>query len=121
MLRLADRACAGLLFIGALLHAYGSFAGYPPGSETLVWALSGSLCAGLIAIVNLLRANRPGDSALAWTAAVASLAWAAVALAFGQAIGRSADPRVLWHAITALALAGFSLRTALRGSARSMA
>ena len=110
MLRLVDKSFAVLLFIGAALHAYGSLVGYPIGSEVLVWALSGSLSAGLIAVLNLVRANRPHDHTLAWIGVGSSLCWAAVALGFGNAIGNPIDPRVLWHVLAALALAGFGLR-----------
>ena len=114
MLKNVDRVFGGLLLIGAALHAYGSLKGYPRGSEVLVWALSGSLSAGLVAVLNLLRVNRPSDIALAWVSFGSSLCWAALALAFGAAIDAVADPRVLWHVIAALVLAGFSLRTATR-------
>jgi hypothetical protein len=110
MLRLVDKSFAVLLFVGAALHAYGSLVGYPLGSEVLVWALSGTLSAGLIAVLNFVRANRPHDQTLAWITAGSSLCWAAVALGFGVAIGNPIDPRVLWHVLAALALAGFGLR-----------
>ena len=110
MLRLVDKSFAALLFIGAALHAYGSLMGYQLGSEVLVWAFSGSLSAGLIAVLNFVRANRPHDHTLAWIAVGSSLCWAAVALGFGNAIGNLIDPRVLWHVLAALALAGFGLR-----------
>jgi hypothetical protein len=35
--------------------------------------------------------------------------WAAVALAYGAAIGAIIDVRVLWHFVAAAALAGFSV------------
>ena len=110
MLRLVDKSFAVLLFVAAALHAYGSLVGYPLGSEVLVWALSGTLSAGLIAVLNFVRANRPHDHTLAWIAVGSSLCWAAVALGFGNAIGNLIDPRVLWHVLAALALAGFGLR-----------
>ena len=110
-MRAVDTIFGILLLIGALLHAYGTFIGYPAGSEVFVWSLAGSLAAGLIAVLNLLRSCRPGDKALAWICLVASLCWAGLAFAFGKAIGHVADPRVLWHVIAALVLAGFSLRT----------
>jgi hypothetical protein len=108
-----DRVFAALLLVGSVLHCYGSLATYGLGTAELVWALSGSLAGGLIAAINLLRAGRPADTALAWLACVASLGWLAVALGYGSAIGNIADPRVLWHAIAALGLTAFSVRTAL--------
>jgi hypothetical protein len=113
-MRAIDRAFAVLLFVGAILHAYGSFSGYSIGSETLVWSLSGSLAAILLAVLNFLRAGRAEDRALAWITFAGSVGWVAVALGFGAAIGNVLDPRVLWHAISAGVLAAFSLTTAVK-------
>jgi hypothetical protein len=111
MARIIDRIFGVLLLVGAGLHVVGTLRTYAIGSEALVWSLSGTLAAGLVAVLNLVRAGRPEDHTLAWITLVGSLAWAGVAIAFGAAIGNLFDPRVLWHAITALVLAGFSLRT----------
>jgi hypothetical protein len=100
-----------LLLVGAVLHAYGSISSYHVGSTELVWALSGSLAAALTAVLNLVRAGRPGDMTVAWITLAANISWAAVAAGFGVAIGNLIDPRALWHLISALALAAFSMRT----------
>jgi hypothetical protein len=111
-----DRLFGLLLLIGACLHAVGAVRAYPLGSDVLVWSLSGTLAAGLLAVLNLVRAGRPDDHTLAAITLAGSLAWFGIAIAFGAAIGNVVDPRVLWHAIAALALAGFSLRTLLKRS-----
>lgn len=111
MARTIDTIFAVLLLVGAALHAYGTFAGYAPGTEVFVWSLAGSLAAGLVAVLNLLRVRRPEDWPLAWICLVSSLCWTGLALAFGAAIGNVVDPRALWHVIVGLVLAGFSLRT----------
>lgn len=111
--RKIDQLFAGLLLIGAILHAFGSIASYPRGSQILVWALSGSLAAGLLAVLNLVRAGRPADHALGWITFFGCMCWVAVAIGFGMVIGNVYDPRPLWHATAALVLAAFSLRTAL--------
>lgn len=111
MAKALDGIFALLLLIGALLHGYGTITGYEPGTEVFVWSLSGSLAAALIAVLNLLRRERRGDRVLALICLVACLAWAAIALGFGAAIGNVLDPRVLWHIIAALALAVFSLKS----------
>ncbi len=111
--RKIDQLFGGLLLIGATLHAFGSIANYPKGSQVMVWALSGSLAAGLLAVLNLVRVGRPADRTLAWITFFGCLCWVAVAIGFGLAIGNVYDPRPLWHATTALVLAAFSLRTAL--------
>jgi hypothetical protein len=113
-----DRVFGVLLLVGSVLHSYGSISSYKFGTQELVWALSGSLAGGLTAVVNLVRSGRPEDMTLAWVAFVACIGWFAVAIGYGAAIGNLVDPRVLWHAISALALAAFSLRTAL-GYARA--
>ena len=111
--RKIDQIFAGLLLIGAILHAFGSVANYPKGSQIMVWALSGSLAAGLLAVLNLVRAGRPADHTLAWITFFGSLCWVAIAIGFGAAIGNVYDPRPLWHAVSAFALAVFSLRPAV--------
>jgi hypothetical protein len=111
-----DRLFGVLLLIGACLHAVGALRAYPLGSDVLVWSLSGTLAAGLLAVLNLVRAGRPDDHTLAAITLVGSLAWVGIAIAFGAAIGSIVDPRVLWHAVTALVLAGFSLRSLLSRS-----
>jgi hypothetical protein len=118
--RAIDRLFGALLLIGACLHGIGALRAYPPGSDTLVWSLSGSLAAGLLAVLNLVRADRPADHVLAWITLVGSLCWVAIAVAFGAAIANVADPRVLWHAIAGLVLAGFSLRTLSNRRATSL-
>ena len=110
MIKAIDGILALMLLIGAALHAYGTFTSYQPGTELFVWSLAGSLAAVLVAVLNLLRRGHPRDRALALTAALASLAWAAIALAFGSAIGDMLDPRVIWHVVAALGLAALSLR-----------
>jgi hypothetical protein len=111
-----DRLFGVLLLIGASLHAVGAVRAHPLGSDVLVWSLSGTLAAGLLAVLNLVRAGRPDDHTLAAITLVGSLAWVGIAVAFGAAIGSIVDPRVLWHAVTALVLAGFSLRSLLSRS-----
>jgi hypothetical protein len=111
MIIIVDRLLGALLLVGAALHAYGSLASYPLGSAALVWALSGSLAASMLAVLNLVRAGRPRDRTLAWITFVGCLCWAGIALAFGSAIGRVADPRVMWHLICALGLMLLSMRT----------
>ena len=106
-----DRVFGWSLVVGGLLHAGGSLAGYRNSPETLLWALSGSLAALLLAALNLLRVARSDDRGLAWICLGGSLAWVAVALGFGTVIGNVLDPRALIHAINALVLAAMSVRT----------
>ena len=111
-----DRIFGWLLVVGGLLHALGSWRAYHADPAVLVWALSGSLAALLVAALNLLRAHRPSDRALAWVSFFASVGWFAVALGFGASIRHLADPRVLIHAVNAALLAAFSLRTLQQAS-----
>jgi uncharacterized membrane-anchored protein len=106
MIQYLDRLFGSLLLLGSLLHSYGSISSYRFGSQELVWALSGSLAGGFISVLNLIRSGRPEDLTLAWIAFAGSLSWVAVAVSFGLAVGNLFDPRVLWHAISALVLIG---------------
>jgi len=109
-----DRIFGWLLVVGGLLHASGSWHAFHNDPPQLLWALSGSLAALLVATLNLLRVGRPTDRPLAWVSFVASVAWAAVAVGFGVVIGNLADPRAVIHAVNAAVLAGLSLRTLMR-------
>ena len=111
MLKTVDRAFAVLLILAAAGHSVGSFQAYH--STELVWALSASLYALLLAVLNLLRVNRPDDRSLACVAFAGSAVWVVVALSFGLSIGNPFDPRALTHATIALVLAVFSLRMAI--------
>jgi hypothetical protein len=113
VIKIADRIMGALLLIGGVLHGFGSYQAYANAPSILVWALSGSLAALLLAGINLLRVDRPADHALAWVSFAGCLAWIAIAAAFGLTLGNPLDPRVLYHVIVTLALAALSLRSAL--------
>lgn len=114
-----DRIFAWILVLGGLLHGFGSFHMYRNEPMTLLWALCATLLTLLIAAVNLLRVERPSDRPLAWICFAGSLSWAVTAFAAGMLLHNILDPRPLTHWVTALVLAGFSLKTALnRGTAR---
>jgi len=114
MLPIVDRMAGWLLMIGALLHGYGSYLAYPSLSANLVWALSGSVAALLLAAVNLLRVNRPNDYVLAWISFAGCLLWIGIVGAFAATLPNPIDPRPLYHLVVTLILAAFSLQMALR-------
>jgi hypothetical protein len=93
---------------------FGSSGKYAFGSTVLVWAISASALATLLAAINLLRVNRPDDRSLAWICLAGCIAWIMLTLAFNVSIGNIFDPRGLTHAIVTAGLAFFSLRTAQR-------
>lgn len=118
-MRTLDRVLGWLLVVNGLLHGLGSWTAYHHSPDLLLWALSASLAALLLAALNLLRASRPQDRPLAWVSLGGCVAWIAVALGFGQVIGNASDPRALIHAINAAALAAMSVRTIVRSSGAS--
>jgi hypothetical protein len=105
-----DRIFGWLLVIGSALHAYGSLKLYAPQTVTLVWSLSATLAGLLLAAIHLMRVNRPQDRTLAYVGFAGALCWIAIAFAFGVAISAPMDPRILYHVVVALVLAGFSAR-----------
>ena len=109
-----DRIFGWLMVVGGLLHAGGSWRAFHNDPSQLLWALSGSLAALLVAALNLLRVGLPTDRPLAWVSFVASLAWLAVAAGFGAVIGHLTDPRAVIHGVNAAVLAGLSLRTLMQ-------
>jgi hypothetical protein len=112
--KVLDRVLASILVLGGLGHATGSYLGYRHEPLILLWALSASLFSLLVAAINLLRSGRPADRPLAWIAFAGSVALAISAFTFGILIGNAFDVRALINGLTALALAAFSLRSALR-------
>src|SRR5437870_2121061 len=98
-MKTVDRAFGWLLVVGALLHTVGSVVGLMNKPDVLVWALSGSLAALLVASLNLMRVNRPDDGTLAWVCVAGSVAWVFIAIGFGVSIGNALDPRALIHAL----------------------
>jgi TRAP-type C4-dicarboxylate transport system permease large subunit len=112
--RTVDRVFGVALIVAAVGHLFGSLGKYPVGSSELVWAISASALAILLAAINLLRVNRPDDKTLAWICLAGCIVWIVLALAFNVSIGNIFDPRGLTHAIVTAALAFFSLRTAQR-------
>jgi hypothetical protein len=113
-----DRFFGVALVIAAAGHLFGSFGKYAVGSSELVWAISASALAILLAAINLLRVNRPDDKTLAWICLTGCIAWIVLALAFNVSIGNIFDPRGLTHAIVTAALAFFSQRTARGATGR---
>jgi hypothetical protein len=115
-MKIVDRVFAWILVLGGLGHGLGSYLGYRHEPVTMLWALSTSALGILVAALNLLRSGRTNDRPLAWIAFAGSLACASVGIAFGILIGNIVDFRAMWHAISALVLAGFSLNSALTSS-----
>jgi hypothetical protein len=113
-MKIIDRVFAWILVLGGLLHGFGSFHMYAKEPMTLLWSLCATLLTLLIAAVNLLRVERPGDRPLAWISFAGSLSWAVAAFAAGVLIHNIFDPRPMMHWVTALVLAGFSLIVALK-------
>jgi predicted lysophospholipase L1 biosynthesis ABC-type transport system permease subunit len=96
-----------VLGLSGLGHLAGTFLFYAPGTDVFVWSLSAAAFVASVIVFNLFALS--GETRHLVAAAVASVAWAGLALGFGHAIGAIADPRVLAHALTALALAGLDL------------
>jgi hypothetical protein len=112
-MKIIDRIFAWILVLGGLLHGAGSFRMYAHEPMTLLWSLCATVLTLLIAAVNLLRVERSGDRPLAWISFAGSLSWMVAAFAAGVLIHNIFDPRPMMHWVTALVLAGFSLKAAL--------
>lgn len=101
-----------LLGLSGLGHLYGTFLFYTPGTDIFVWSLSASAFVAAVIVFNLFALS--GRTLHLLAAAVSSLIWTALALAFGQSVGDIADPRVLAHAISAAALAAINIAVMVR-------
>jgi membrane protein DedA with SNARE-associated domain len=109
-----DQACGWILILGACGHTGGTLLWLPKMSAIWIWSLGSALAALLLGAMNLLRASRENDQALAWITTVGTFCWGLVAVAFGVSIGNLLDPRPLMHAVDSLALVGFSVATLFR-------
>lgn len=112
-MKIVDRIFGWILALGCLGHATGSFLAYRHSPELLLWSESATLAGMLLAALNLLRAGRPDDRVLGWVSFAGCLGWLVFVIAFGKLIGNYLDFRFLIQGIVTLALAAFSLRTAL--------
>lgn len=113
-MKMLDRFFGALMFLGGIGHGIGSYQFYRQQPMNLLWALSASFAVFLLAAVNLVRAGRAGDHALAWISFAGCLVWAGFAVSFGLLIGNVFDFRPLTNTLVALILAAFSLRSALQ-------
>jgi hypothetical protein len=109
-----DRAFGCLMVLGAFGHGLGSYRAYASQPMTLLWALSASFAGLLLAAVNLLRAGRKGDRALAWISFFGCIVWIGFVVCFGLLIRNMFDFRPLVNLVITAALAIFSLRSALK-------
>jgi hypothetical protein len=114
MLLKLDRTLAVLLLLGAAGHTLGSSSAYAHQPMVLLWSLCATLALVLIAAVNLLRASRPGDRAVAWLAVGGTLSWLAVAAVFGVLIGHLLDPRVVFFEVASAGLIALGIRDAFQ-------
>ena len=109
-----DRTFAWLLVIANTMHCLGCLKAFLHTSpDLLLWTEATGIMGYLLPAVNLLRVNRPGDRGLAWVSAAGCVGWIVIAVWFGIGMGNILDPRPLIQSMLALALLGFSLRTAL--------
>jgi len=67
----------------------------------------------LLAAVNLLRTDRPGDRGLAWVAAASSASYVVFSVCFGVVIAHNFDMRTVAFGLVSLGLRLFALRAAL--------
>ena len=111
-----DRIFGWLLVVGGILHAVGAWNAFHATPDVLLWALTGSLAAFLVAALNLLRVDRPHDRPLAWLSLAGSLAWLAVALTVGKLAGNFLDARVVSNVLIVAVLAAMSIRSLRAGS-----
>jgi hypothetical protein len=127
-MKTTDRTFGWLLILATCGHTIGTLKFYPFMTDVWVWSLSASLAGAILGAVNIIRAGRPGDGALAAVTAAGCVGWALVALAFGNSIHNLRDPRVMGNVFIAAVLVVCSCATLRRsfnnkrfGSARAAA
>jgi hypothetical protein len=110
-LKVLDRILSCLLILGGLGHTVGSLHFYSNDQMTLLWSLCAGLFVFLFGALSLVRAGRPGDTALAWLCLFAGICWIAASVRFAVLIGNLFDPRPLVFTILTLGLCVFCIRT----------
>jgi hypothetical protein len=111
VLKALDRILSVLLILGGMGHTFGSLQAYKSDQMTLLWSLSASLFIFLLGAVNLVRAGRDRDAALAWVCLVAGLCHIASSLRFGFLIGNIFDFRPLIFVVITLGLCAMCVRS----------
>ncbi len=102
------------MIVGAGLHVAGSFATYTTAPDALLWSLSAGAFEALLGGVNLVRASRRRDAALALLSLLGGIVWLGVVVSFARLVGNPFDPRVLVQGGVALVPTALSLRMLLR-------
>ncbi|MCK7614969.1 hypothetical protein [Roseibium sediminicola] len=97
--------CA-LLFVGALLHGYGSLIAYSKGSTARVWSLGSAAQAALLAALVAVIGPEASPEPVSVIALIGVVAWLITIIAFGRAISKLTDPRVIYHFVVSVLLAG---------------
>lgn len=121
MFKNVDRVFGVLLVLASLGHTGGTLKLLPAWSGMWVWSLGAALAGLLLGSLNILRANRPGDTTVALLTTVGTLCWIFTALAFGKSIGNLLDPRVVGHVGISSVLVIFGLLTLNRAFSSSPA
>ncbi|WP_309086050.1 hypothetical protein [Chelativorans sp.] len=93
-----------LLALAGLGHLAGTITFYQPGTEIFVWSLAAAALVFLLVFLHAVRILRPGDRLIAGGAAVGTLVWIGLAVAFGASGVGVTDFRVLFHVIVSAAL-----------------
>jgi len=99
---------------GAGLHVAGSFATYTNAPDALLWSLSAGAYEALLGALNLVRASRRRDAALAWLTLLGGIFWLGVVISFARLVGNPFDLRVLLQGAVTFVPTALSLRTLLR-------
>lgn len=114
MLKTIDRVFGVLLVLASLGHTLGTLKLLPAWSGMWVWSLGAALAGLMLGALNIVRANRPGDTTISVITTVGTVCWVLTALAFGKSIGNLLDPRVVGHVAISSVLVVFGLLTLTR-------
>jgi hypothetical protein len=110
-LKVIDRILSCLLILGGAGHTVGCIQFYKNEPMTLLWSLCASLFIFLFGAINLVRAARPWDTALAWICLAAGMGWIVVSLRFAVLIGNFFDFRPLIFMLVTVGLCAMCIRT----------
>ncbi|HTZ57346.1 MAG TPA: hypothetical protein VMB49_04580 [Acidobacteriaceae bacterium] len=113
-MKILDRVLSCLLILGGAGHTAGSLQFYKADPMTQLWSLCASLFLFLLGAINLVRAGRRDDKALAWICLAGGLCWIGASIRFGWLIGNLLDFRAVVFVVITLGLCAMCLRTLTR-------
>jgi hypothetical protein len=114
--KIVDRVFGVLLILATCGHIGGTLVWLPAMSDIWIWSLGAALCGLVLGALNLVRAGRRHDRAVALIATLGTVGWFCISLWVGISMHHVLDPRPLSHMIISAVLIAFGMRSLMSTS-----